>query len=64
MKTVCEWIHSDEYLADLLLAILGIVGLPIRDESVFLFVGYERVQVLEAPSQMALCKEAHRCLNS
>jgi hypothetical protein len=44
MKTTCAWIHSDGYLTDLLLAILGIVGLPIREETVFLFVGYERVQ--------------------
>ncbi|HEY6640039.1 MAG TPA: hypothetical protein VIY67_04845 [Nitrospiraceae bacterium] len=44
MKTACAWIHSDGYLADLLLAILGIIGLPIRDETVFLFVGYERVK--------------------
>ena len=44
MKTAFEWIHSDGYLAVLLLMMLGIVGLPIRDETVFLFVGYRRVQ--------------------
>jgi hypothetical protein len=44
MKTACAWIPSDGYLADLLLAILRILGLPIRDETVFLLVGYERVK--------------------
>ena len=44
MKTACARIHLDGYLTDLPLAKLGIVGLPIRDQTVFLFVGYERVQ--------------------
>lgn len=44
MKTACAWIHSNGYLAVLLLTVLRIVGLPIRDETVLLFVGSQRVQ--------------------
>ena len=33
-----------EFLRILLLVMMGAVGLPIRDEAVFLFVGYQRVQ--------------------
>jgi len=44
METACAWIHSDGYLPVLLLMVLGIVGLPTCDETVFLFVGYQRVQ--------------------
>jgi hypothetical protein len=44
MEPACVWIHSYGYLAVLLLMMLGIAGLPIRYETVFLFVGYQRVQ--------------------
>ena len=44
MEPACVWIHSYGYLEILLLMMLGITGLPIRDETVFLFVGYRRVQ--------------------
>jgi membrane protein DedA with SNARE-associated domain len=44
METAYAWIHSYGYLAVLLLMMLRIVGLPIRNEIVFLFVGSQRVQ--------------------
>jgi hypothetical protein len=44
METSCAGLHSSGYLAVLLLVTLGVVGLPIRDEAVFLFVGYQSVQ--------------------
>jgi hypothetical protein len=44
MKTAWAWIHSDGHRAVLLLVMVGNVGLPIQDEAVFLFVGYQSVQ--------------------
>jgi hypothetical protein len=44
MEPACVWIHSYGYLAVLRLMMLGIARLPIRYETVFLFVGYQRVQ--------------------
>lgn len=35
-----EWIHQHGYLAIFLLLLLGIVGLPIPDEALLVFVGY------------------------
>ena len=44
MKTACAWIYYYGYLAVFLLVMLGIVGLPIPDETALLFVGYLSVQ--------------------
>ena len=44
MEAACAWIHSHEFLAVLLLVRLEIVGLPIPDETILLFVGVLRVQ--------------------
>jgi membrane protein DedA with SNARE-associated domain len=40
METMLAWIHHYEYPAIVLLLMLGIVGLPIPDETLLLFVGY------------------------
>ena len=40
METMLAWIHNYEYPAIVLLLMLGIVGLPIPDETLLLFVGY------------------------
>ncbi|HWF61969.1 MAG TPA: DedA family protein [Nitrospira sp.] len=40
METTLAWIHNYEYPAIVLLLMLGIVGLPIPDETLLLFVGY------------------------
>ncbi|MBS0180961.1 MAG: DedA family protein [Nitrospira sp.] len=40
METALAWIHTYEYPAIVLLLTLGIVGLPIPDETLLLFVGY------------------------
>ena len=44
METACAGLHYFGFLGILLLVTLGIVGLPIRDEAVFQFVGYQRVR--------------------
>lgn len=44
MEAAFAWVHSYGYPAVFLVMMLGIVGLSIRDETVFLFVGYQRVQ--------------------
>lgn len=40
METTLAWIHNYEYPAIVLLLMLGIIGLPIPDETLLLFVGY------------------------
>lgn len=40
METMLAWVHNYEYPAIVLLLMLGIVGLPIPDETLLLFVGY------------------------
>lgn len=40
METMVAWVHNYEYPAIVLLLMLGIVGLPIPDETLLLFVGY------------------------
>ncbi len=40
METMFAWVHNYEYPAIVLLLMLGIVGLPIPDETLLLFVGY------------------------
>jgi len=40
METAFVWIHEYEYPAIFLLLMLGIVGLPIPDETLLVFVGY------------------------
>ena len=44
MEAACAWIHSNGSLVVLLLVGLEIVGFPIPDETVLLFVGVLRVQ--------------------
>jgi len=40
METAITWIHAYEYPAIVVLLMLGIVGLPIPDETLLVFVGY------------------------
>lgn len=40
METILVWIHNYEYLCIVMLLMLGIIGLPIPDETLLLFVGY------------------------
>ena len=40
METAIAWIHDYEYPALVVLLMLGIVGLPIPDETLLVFVGY------------------------
>jgi len=40
METILVWIHNYEYLGIVVLLMLGIIGLPIPDETLLLFVGY------------------------
>lgn len=40
METMLVWIHHYEYPGIVVLLMLGIIGLPIPDETLLLFVGY------------------------
>ena len=40
METMLVWIHNYEYPGIVVLLMLGIIGLPIPDETLLLFVGY------------------------
>jgi membrane protein DedA with SNARE-associated domain len=40
METILVWIHNYEYPGIVVLLMLGIVGLPLPDETLLLFVGY------------------------
>lgn len=40
METMLVWIHNYEYPGIVVLLMLGIIGLPIPDETLLLLVGY------------------------
>lgn len=62
METMLAWIHNYEYPAIVLLLMLGIVGLPIPDETVLLFVGYLSFKgELSAPLSLSAAVAGSAC---
>jgi membrane protein DedA with SNARE-associated domain len=64
METAFPWIYHYDYLAIIVLLMLGSVGLPIPDEPLLVCVGIcVSRATCRRPLLTALCKEAQQCLN-